>query len=44
MMNGVGEQGAVGLTAVANTREEAEELYQKMVRALDEEAAAAIAQ
>jgi hypothetical protein len=41
MVNGVGEQGALGLTAVANTREEAEALYEKMARVLDEEAAGA---
>jgi len=38
MVNGVGEQGALGLTAVGNSREEAEALYQKMVEALDAEA------
>ncbi len=41
MVNGVGEQGALGLTAVGNTREEAEALYQKTVAVLDEEAAKA---
>jgi len=44
MVNGVGEQGALGLTAVANTREEAEALYQKTVQVLDEEAEKATAQ
>ena len=38
MVNGVGEQGALGLTAVGNTREEAEALYQKTVDVLDHEA------
>jgi hypothetical protein len=38
MVNGVGEQGALGLTAVGNTREEAEALYNKMVEVLDAEA------
>jgi hypothetical protein len=41
MVNGVGEQGALGLTAVANSREEAEALYERAVAVLDEEAAAA---
>ena len=40
MVNGVGEQGALGLTAVGNTREEAEALYNKMVEVLDAEATA----
>jgi hypothetical protein len=39
MMNGVGESGSLGLTAVGNTREEAEALYEKMVAALNQEAA-----
>src|SRR5262249_33699583 len=38
MVNGVGEQGALGLTAVGNSREEAEALYNKMVEVLDTEA------
>ena len=38
MVNGVGEQGALGLTAVGNTREEAEALYQETVDVLDDEA------
>ena len=38
MVNGVGEQGSLGLTAVGNTREEAEALYNKMVEVLDAEA------
>ncbi len=41
MVNGVGEQGALGLTAVGNSREEAEELYKRTVAVLDEEAAKA---
>ena len=40
MVNGVGESGSLGLTAVGNTREEADALYNKMVAALDQEAAA----
>ena len=38
MVNGVGEQGSLGLTAVANTLEEAEALYKKTVDVLDAEA------
>jgi hypothetical protein len=38
MVNGVGEQGSLGLTAVGNTREEAEALYKQMVDVLDAEA------
>ena len=38
MMNGLGELGSVGLTAVANTHEEAEALYRKTVETLDKEA------
>jgi hypothetical protein len=38
MVNGVGEQGALGLTAAANTRPEAEALYDRTVAILDEEA------
>jgi hypothetical protein len=38
MVNGVGEQGALGLTAVGNTRQEAEALYNKTVEVLDAEA------
>jgi PGM1 C-terminal domain len=38
MMNGLGELGSVGLTAVANTHEEAEALYRKTVETLDQEA------
>src|SRR5437660_4525058 len=34
MVNGVGEQGSIGLTAVGNTREEAEALYKTMVDVL----------
>jgi hypothetical protein len=43
MVNGVGEQGALGLTAVANTREDAQALYDKAVAVLDEEARKAVA-
>lgn len=41
MVNGVGEQGTFGLTAVGATRAEAEALYQRTIAALDEEAALA---
>jgi hypothetical protein len=41
MVNGVGEQGAFGLTAVANSRDEAEALYRRMIDILDHEAKAA---
>ncbi|MGE0703892.1 MAG: peptide ligase PGM1-related protein, partial [Vicinamibacterales bacterium] len=41
MMNAIAEQGLVGLTAVANTPEEAEALYQRTVAVLDAEAAQA---
>jgi hypothetical protein len=44
MVNGVGEQGALGLTAVANSREEAEALYEKTVDVLNAEAALARAE
>jgi pheganomycin biosynthesis PGM1-like protein len=43
MVNGVGEQGALGLTAVGNSRDEAEALYNKMVEVLDAEAKSATA-
>ena len=39
MMNAIGETGRVGLTAVGNSPEDAEALYQRTVAALDEEAA-----
>jgi hypothetical protein len=39
MVNGVGESGSLGLTAVGNSREDAEALYEKMVGVLDDEAA-----
>jgi len=42
MVNGVGELGDLGLTAVGNTREEAEALYEKTVKVLDEEAVKAM--
>jgi hypothetical protein len=41
MVNGIGEQGALGLTAVAPSRDEAEVLYQRTIEALDTEAALA---
>jgi hypothetical protein len=43
MVNGIGEQGTLGLTAVDNTREEADALYARMVAVLDAEAKAALA-
>jgi hypothetical protein len=43
MVNGVGEEGALGLTAVGNTHEEAEALYRRTVDALDAEAKLATA-
>lgn len=43
MINGVGEQGALGLTAVGDTREEAEAIYQKTVDVLEAEAQLALA-
>jgi hypothetical protein len=39
MMNGVGESGSFGLTAVAGNRADAEALYQKAVGVFDAEAA-----
>jgi hypothetical protein len=42
MVNGVGEQGSLGLTAVGNTRDEAEALYKKTVEVLDAEAKRAL--
>jgi hypothetical protein len=39
MVNGVGESGSLGLTAVGNTREEADALYEKTVAVLNAEAA-----
>lgn len=39
MINGVGEQGALGLTAVGNTPAEANALYDRTVKVLDAEAA-----
>ena len=38
MLNGVGEQGDFGLTAVANSPEEAEALYEKTISILNAEA------
>jgi hypothetical protein len=43
MVNGVGEQGTFGLTAVDSTRDTAEALYQQALAALDAEARAAAA-
>ena len=40
MINGVGEQGALGLTAVGNTPTEANALYDRTVKVLDDEAVA----
>jgi len=42
MMNALGERGSVGLTAVGNSPEDAEALYQHTVRVLDAEAALAL--
>jgi len=42
MINGIGEQGALGLTAVGNTRAEAEALYEKTVAVLNDEAKQAL--
>lgn len=41
MMNALGEHGLVGLTAVGNSHEDADALYQATLAALDREAAAA---
>lgn len=38
MVNGVGEAGSLGLTAVGNTHEEADDFYQRTIAALDMEA------
>lgn len=43
MMNAIGELGRVGLTAVGNTHDEAEAIYQRTVAALDAEAGATTA-
>jgi hypothetical protein len=37
MVNGVGEQGSLGLTAVGNTHEEADDFYKRTIAALDME-------
>jgi hypothetical protein len=42
MINGVGEQGTLGLTAIGNTAEDADALYRKMSEVLDDEAARAL--
>jgi hypothetical protein len=41
MMNALAELGLVGLTAVGNSHDEADELYRKTIAALDHEAASA---
>jgi hypothetical protein len=38
MMSALGEHGRVGLTAVGNTRDEADALFAKAVAAMDDEA------
>ncbi|MBK5296632.1 MAG: hypothetical protein JJE40_05685 [Vicinamibacteria bacterium] len=43
MMNAIGENGLLGLTAVGNTHDEAAALYERAINALDEEAALSIA-
>ena len=43
MINAIGEHGSLGLTAVANSPEDAEALYQRTVQVLDAEAALALA-
>jgi len=43
MMNAIGENGLLGLTAVGNTHEEATAIYDRAVKALDDEAALTIA-
>lgn len=42
MMNGIGEQGAFGLTAVGNSRQDAEALYDQTVAILNDEAKKAL--
>jgi hypothetical protein len=42
MMNAIGEEGLLGLTAVANTAAEAQALYERTVQAIDLEAARAL--
>jgi pheganomycin biosynthesis PGM1-like protein len=44
MLNAIGEEGLVGLTAVGNTREEAEAIYQQTVQMLDRESQLAAAE
>jgi PGM1 C-terminal domain len=41
MMNAIGENGLVGLTAVGNTHEEASAIYDRAVKALDDESQSA---
>jgi pheganomycin biosynthesis PGM1-like protein len=43
MINAIGEYGVLGLTAVANTHAEADALYDRTVKCLDDEAALAVA-
>ena len=42
MINGIGEQGTLGLTAIGDTPAEADALYKKMSAILDDEAARAL--
>ncbi len=42
MMSAIGDQGRLGLTAIANSEQAARELYQRTVAALDEEAQIAL--
>ena len=41
MMNAIAENGLLGLTAVGNTHEEATAIYDKAVKALDDESQSA---
>lgn len=42
MMTALGAHGRLGLTAVANSHDDASEYYQRTLRVLDQEAAAAL--
>ena len=42
MMNAIGEEGLLGLTAVANSAAEAQALYERTVHAIDAEAGRAL--
>jgi hypothetical protein len=42
MMNAIGEEGLLGLTAVANSAADAQALYEKTVHAIDAEAQRAL--